>query len=323
MRPAFVISAGGQDLTEALASRLASLTLIDEKGIVSDSAELIINDPESVLAPPRKGVSLEIAMGYGNDVQSMGAYVVETVTLQGPPDQYIINAKATDFLGAMKVRQRRGWQDVSIAQLVTAIAGEHDLTPAVDPAFESPVYAQIDQTESDLNLLTRLARDHGAIAKPVDGHLVFTAKGEAQSVTGKAMPAVAITEAQIIRWSLQAAERSQYAGVTARWFDLNQALEFLVRAGGQDGPQMALPRLYEDEARAKQAAAAKWDAIGQARANLELTVPGQVSIQAETPLALQHRRDEVAGDWIVTRAEHRIDTSGFTTRLNAERPKTG
>lgn len=41
----------------------------------------------------------------------------------------------------------------------------------------------LDQTEEpDLHLLTRLAREHGAVAKPVAGFLVFVPRGEAKAV---------------------------------------------------------------------------------------------------------------------------------------------
>jgi hypothetical protein len=47
----------------------------------------------------------------------------------------------------------------------------------------------IDQSnESDLHLLTRLARQHGAVSKPVAGFRGFVSKGEAKSATGQQLP---------------------------------------------------------------------------------------------------------------------------------------
>jgi phage protein D len=321
MTPAYVITADGQDVTAAIAQRLVSLTVVDEKGVVSDSAELVIADPLGELAAPRRGAVLNIALGYGSALSSLGSYTVETVTISGPPDRITVSAKATDFLGALKVRKHRGWRDVTIAGLVAAIAAEHDLIPAVDPAFAETVYAQIDQTESDLNLLTRLARDHGAIAKPVDGHLVFTAKGEAVTVSGAALPVLNLSETDLLSWSTTAAERTQYAGVKASWYDAFNAEMRKTGAGGNDGPILLLPGVYEDEDRARAAVAAKWKAVNQVRGTLDITLTGRVDAQAESPLSLVHRRAEVAGDWIVTRAEHRIDSGGFTTALTADRPQ--
>ena len=45
---------------------------------------------------------------------------------------------------------------------------------------------------------------------------------------------------------------------------------------------------------------------------------GNPAIVAESKLVLQGFRSGIPADWTVTRVEHAIESSGFTTRVTAE-----
>jgi phage protein D len=84
--------------------------------------------------------------------------------------------------------------------MVTRIAAEHGLLPKVSEALGAVSVIHLDQNEeSDLHLLTRLARESGAVAKPVAGYLLFVSRGEAKSASGRELPTIKVPPSQVIR----------------------------------------------------------------------------------------------------------------------------
>ncbi len=320
-QPAWSISAGGRDFTEALAARFISLTVRDEAGIQSDSLELRVGDPDARLEPPREGEQLNAAIGYEGSLVDIGGFIVDEVSLSGPPDIITVTAKATDFLQSLKSKRTRNWTDTTIGDVVGTIAGEHGLTPAVADTFQAYSIIQADQTnESDIHFLTRTARDLGAVSKVIDSNLVFANKGEAESVSGKALPNTTLTETDMMNWRVRNAERGQYGRVAARYRGHASAMTFTIERGDGDGPLKTLPRIYEDADRAISAANAALKRIRQSEARLSCTVPGNAALQAEGPVTVNHRRAAVSGNWRIEQVEHRFDTQGFVSRLELERP---
>ncbi len=321
MRPVWSIIADGADVTEAVRDRLVSLTVTDEAGTQSDQVEIIIGDPKGLLAAPRKGAELRVSMGYAPGATDLGLYLVDEVSMDGPPDRIIVVARAADFQTRLKVKQTRSWTATTLGEIVTAIAAEHGLTPAVDPILGELAYAQIDQTaESDLHFLTRLAAESDGVAKTLDGHLVLALKGQAkQVISGAPLPSFTIGDTEIVNWSVTAAERSAVSGFRAAWQDAETGERRELVEGDETGPVEAIAKTFESEERARTAAASKLKQATRSTAELSLTLVGRPDIQAESPIDLAHRREEVSGRWIVNRAVHTLSPAGLVTTLSAKR----
>ena len=52
MKPIFKITAGNDDITSKIRSRLLSINISDETGLVSDKAEITLDDSEDILQIP-------------------------------------------------------------------------------------------------------------------------------------------------------------------------------------------------------------------------------------------------------------------------------
>ena len=195
MKPVFSIVVNGrQDATDRIRQRLLSLTVTDEAGRQSDAAEIHLDDRDGVVALPRKGDELEISLGFdGRKATVTGRYTVDEIELDGPPDSMTVRARGADMRSTLKAQRTRSWDDVSIGDLVASIAADHGLEPRVGRSLRAVRISHLDQTdESDMHLLTRLARDYDAVAKPAGGRLLFVPRGEAESATGKSMPTIRI-----------------------------------------------------------------------------------------------------------------------------------
>lgn len=323
MTPDFRIEVdGSQDATAAIRDRLLQLSVTDEAGEQSDSAEIRIDDRDGVVALPRKGSRLSISLGWlDGKLTPAGEFTVDETALEGPPDTLVIRARAADMRSSLKSRKSRSWSDVSLGDLVGDIASEHGLKGRVGDSLRSVRIPHLDQTEeSDLHLLTRVARDYDAIAKAAAGMLLLVPRGEASSATGRKMPTVDIEPADASRWRAYLSDRGEYSAVTARWRDADAAGSVTEEEGSGE-PVYALRRLYPSSGEARDAARAKLRSLLRGTGRLGITLePGRPEVAAEAELRLAGFRAGLDGRWICTRAVHRISDRGYSTSVTAELP---
>ncbi len=322
MKPAFAITLNGTDITGNIADRLISLSISDEAGISSDRFELSLDDRDHALGWPGAGVELEIALGYRETggARTMGRYTVDEVESSGPPAVLNLRGAAADMLASLKSQRRADYDGKTLGEIVRTIAARHRLTPQIAAALEAQPVEHLDQTdESDLHLLTRLAEQFGAIAKPAAGRLLFVEVGKGLDASGAAMPAVAIVRNQVTSWRASEQERQFYSRVEARWKPARRHSSVTLAVGAGD-PSITLRNAFRTEAEAKRAAQARLRKMSRGRTALSLSLPGDPELVAERPITLSGFRDGVDGDWIIKSAEHRLDSSGYTTSIEAQRP---
>ena len=320
MRPVFrIVIDGRQDVTDRIRDRLLSLRVADEAGRLSDSAELRLDDRDGVLALPRRGAGMEISLGYEDRREAVaGTYVVDEVELSGPPQTLAVRAKAADMRSSLKAQKTRSWDDVSLGELVSSIAADHGLEARVGSALRTVRISHLDQTEeSDLHLLTRLARDHDAVAKPAGGVLLFVPRGEAASATGRQMPVVDVRPEDCRRWSVTIADREAYRSVRAHWHEPESG-ERRTETAGDGAPAWTLRRTWASASEAREAARAKLSALKRGTVRLSLALsPGNPVVAAEAELRLRGFRDGADGSWTCSRVVHRLDRGGYATSVEA------
>ncbi len=323
MTPLFQVLADGKDFTAQVRDRSLSLTITDEAGYRSDSLELRLDDRDGAIELPRKGAEIEVFLGYrGQPPVRMGLYVVDELELAGPPDTLTVRARAANMRQSLKQQKTRAWHDLTIGQVLAAIAAEHGLEPRVGQSLKTIPLPHADQTdESDLHFLTRMAKNHRAIAKPLGPWLIFVPRGQAKTATGRKVAPAAIHRSLITSHRVTLPDRGRYNAVVAHWYDTQAAVRTPVRVGIPGMPSFTLRPDYPDPVTARAAAQAKLETLNRHRAELSLTLPGNPLIQAETPLSLSGFRQGVNGLWIAATVRHQITPSGFTSRVQALSPK--
>ncbi len=324
MKPIFQILIGTNDITSMINDRLLSLRINDEPGIRSDTLELRLDDRDAKLALPSSGTEISVKLGYdGQKLFHKGLFTVDEIDLSGPTQTLTVKAKAANMQQSLKQPKTRPWENVSFGDIITKIAGEHELKPRVSDTLFAINFQHLDQTnESDLHLITRLARQHDVIAKPANGFLLVVPRGEMRSATGKNMSTVSLTKKDLLDWRMTSAERGRYEAVTAYWHDLASASKIPEKVG--DGtPVYTLRNTYPNAEEARAASQAKLNSLGRGSSTLSITMPGQSSLCAESKLTLSGVRKGIDGDWVVTRVEHIMNQSGYRCRIEAETPKKG
>lgn len=330
MRPIFRIVANGADITAKIQDRLLELRLHDEAGLGSDTATITLDNRDRAIRIPPKGAVLTIALGYEESgLVPKGQFTVDETRVSGPPHRMTIKAKAADMRKALKEPRSASYDGITVGDLVKTIAARHDLKPRCSAEMAAIDLGHVDQTEeSDLHLLTRLAGQYGATAKPANGCLLFVPSGEAKSATGQSLSSVSIDLAvDGGTYDATFADRKDYGAVVARWRNQgsNEDVEITVDADDAeaDAPTYRMRNTFADEAAARAAAKAKLAALSRGTATLSLSdIIGKPSAGAECPLTVANAQGDVdAAAWRITSTDHTFTSSGLTTSIEAEAKK--
>ncbi len=320
--PAYKLTIDGLPPSPTLKDRLMSISVILNNGETSDQLSLSFDDRPTLfggaLSLPRQGVSLNVSLGYETYLAEMGSFEVNHVGLSSSGGGSSLTVAATPSL--LLNETSRTWGGKTIADIVGAIAKEHNLTAKVSPAYKLQTIDVINQlNESNSAFLTRLAKRYNAVFKPMAGNLLFMEKGQGTSASGLPMLPISIVPHDILQWSTQLSERQGYTKVVAYWPDLINAEdgEVYVPSGTPQAGEkvLRLPHLYNTEQEAKAAAEAKFDEINRSDTNLSMTIIGNPDITAEGKISVSNLRSDVDGGYIVKSATHNFSSGGYQTSV--------
>ncbi|BFU60750.1 MULTISPECIES: phage late control D family protein [Rodentibacter] len=221
----FVITQDKQknDITQTVADRLMSMTIEDNRGFEADMLDLQLSDHDGKLALPPRNATIQVAIGWqGEPLIDKGKYSVDEVQFSGSPDSLTIRARAADLKGSLSEQKERSFHQIKLGALIEQIAKENKLESLCAKEYAEQTLPHIDQTnESDINLLTRLAEDYGAMATVKNGVLLFMPLGQGKTASGKPIPTVQITKQEGDSYSFSIAESDNYKAVRAYWHNTN------------------------------------------------------------------------------------------------------
>ncbi|CAM3783796.1 phage late control D family protein [Xenorhabdus thuongxuanensis] len=339
--PAFDLKIGGRQIT-ALNERLLLLTLTDNRGFEADTLELSVDDADGKIDLPPRGAEIVVRIGWhGEPLVEKGLFIVDEIGHSGPPDRLDITARSADFRAEFNIKREYSWHDITVGDVVSAIAGRYDLQPAVSRQLMDIEIDHADQTnESDISFLSRMAEMLGAIATIKNGRLLFIIPGRGVSQSGKPLPIITLTRDSGDSHSFRVADRAAYTGVRAYWLDLNfgkQPATALKRRRkkpkkeksgsregeyleGADGNVYVMRQTFKTERAARRAAAAKWAKLQRGAAEFSITLArGRADLYPDLIASVVGFKAAIdSHQWIISRVVHTISDSGFTTQLELE-----
>ncbi|KAB2978032.1 MULTISPECIES: contractile injection system protein, VgrG/Pvc8 family [unclassified Wolbachia] len=314
MQPDFII-----DKCESMKDRVISLRLTDESGTIDDVVEVCVDYRDENLNIPNE---LNISLGYREiGVMPMGVYTINEITVQSPPKTLLIKGHGTNLRLSLKEKVSKEWHQITLGNLVKEIAEKHGYGCRVAEEFENVLIPHINQIdESDISLLTKIATEREGMAKLAGGYILFIPKGKAKSATGKALGTTAIRPQDTINWKVHFTVRDKYNSVVAKWHSYEKG-ETIKETVGSSEPSYIMLELYSNAESALSAANAKLKQLKRNNAVLDITIPGNPELFAEAKLNLIAFNQAVDGEWIVNRAEHTLNSSGYLTMLSASLSK--
>lgn len=318
------ITLDGRDLSRLIAPRLISLSVSESRGDEADMLDLVLDDSRGDLAIPKRGAEIKVAIGWvGEQLVDKGTFTVNEAEHSGTPDIITVRARSASMTNEMHERREKSWHGQTIGAIVRAIAGRHDLKPAIGDALAKILIDHIDQThESDMSFLTRLAKRYDAVMNVKDLRLLFMPIGTGKTVSGKALGVLAITRASGDRHRYHVSQRESYAAVRAHYHSNSKGKRKSVVIGGENNRNVkVLPEDYPNEAQARAAAQAEYDRTQRSQATFgyELAL-ARPEIFPEMPVTVSGFKPEIdETPWLVKKATHAINADGgFSTSLDME-----
>lgn len=338
MTPTYKLTAGDIDITDLIRANLIDLSVSDSAGIESDTLDINLSDRGGI-AWPSKGAGLSFWLGYGDDPDFKGLFYVDELDHSGSPDSITIHAKAMDRQSLAKELKTRDWSGKTLGQVVSQMATEQGLIPAISESFQALVVREslIQLNESDLHFLTRLAKEVGAIAKTKAGRLLFVEQGVSLTAGGNEMPSISINRRDCSGHQYQERGANAYSRVSATYYEwventrtwwwrsrtyfVRQTNEITV--GASVGNIKKLPDYFPSESAAQQAANAELNRLNREKSTLSLSLSqGDTRLMAEMRLTVSGFIDRInESDWIISDVSHSLSGSGgLSSSINAVRP---
>jgi phage protein D len=333
IKPFYKIVANSSDITAAIRERFVSLRVTDKTGKDSDQMSLTLadHDPQAPMELPPRGAEIQVSLGYDDQVERLGLYIVDKIKATWPPDQIRITASATPLADSesgegstrkmMQSKKTRSWdKGTTLGGLTETIAGEHGLSPLIQSELAGIALPHIDQTsESDMALLLRVAGNYDAVAKPADAKLIVAKRAESRAATGQSLPTVSIPADQITTGDVDISERRALGKVIARYRDADTA-ETVEVTSGEGEPVEELADVYPDEETARSAAQSRLDGSTRAGKTLNITTPGDARLMAEGRISITGARPGANGEWLITEVVHDLSVRGWVTTAKCEAP---
>jgi phage protein D len=315
LQPDFSVIINGE--TELIKERVISIHTTDEAGIMSDSCEIELDDFDDAFPLPRTEAVISVSLGYkGGELTKIGSYYVKEIDIDGARRTLKIKANAASkAMRSQKSKSHEGSMD----NLLTEMANEFDLDAAVSGDLEDLELEDFPQfAESDMNYMTRMSQKVGAVAKPSDGHLVFTDDMSAKSVSGKNLPTKNVDVSELGEYSCSFKETESDGAVGtvfANWYDREKGEYFIVKAGSGD-PEVELDEVFSSEKSALVAANAKFKRVVKSNKTFRFTTGGRPDFFAESPIIFSGLSQKIPANWVISRVEHTLSASGFVTSVD-------
>lgn len=310
------IEVNGIDITPTVSARLISLQIVDNAGLHADTVTITLTDHDGKLALPPRNALAHVYVGWkGQPLIDKGTYTIDEVEYSGPHDIVTISGKSASMSGTLPGQKSRSHRDTTIGQLVGQIAQEHDLTASVESRLSGIRISHLDQTaESDLNLLTRLASKHDAIATVKGQHLLFIPAASSATAGGTPLEPIKLNKPDMATYRYLATDRDTYTGVKASWNSRSGGRKKLVLVGdGEKAKELRQTFATEEDALA--AATAELERIKRGGATLSITLAVAVpELMAETPVEISGLKADIDDqEWTCQIVTTRLDGQGGMT----------
>lgn len=326
-----VVFIEGVSVMLTLRSVLQSVTVSDRAGTSSDTATILIDDRNGMIAFPRHNAKVAIFMGFrGGGISLVFTGTVDEVRSSGGRGgtNIEVSAKGLDTSGKVKEPQQRNFDDMTVEDILKAAGEPAGITDIrVDPDLASIVrdYEHMDD-ESFVAFGERLAKEIGGTFKVRNDAAVMAKKNSGRTPAGVPLPPIIATRGENLHtWDIAPyIGRVRYKQIRVRFYDRKKAKhdEVVVDTGVEGSTAVAVGRF---EAKDKKAAEEKANAL---KAESErgsgvgsISIEGNAGAQPEATCIVIGTRIGVDGAYVTDGVDQKYSRgTGFVTKLSLAHP---
>ncbi|WP_288383294.1 contractile injection system protein, VgrG/Pvc8 family [uncultured Acinetobacter sp.] len=311
------------DISSHLASRLISMTIQDNRGMVADSVDITLDDSDQALEIPSVGAEMKVWLGWSDTgLIYKGSYLVTGGSHSGSPDTLHISAESTDLAESFRQKRERSFHQVTLQEIFQSIAFDYKLKLVVHASLANRTVSHIDQNDSDANIMTRLADENDAIATVKNGTLLLLPIGESQTASGLDLPAIELIRSEGDQHSYSYGQSNdKIECVKAFYYPPKKGEKLYVIVGTHTDNPKEIRFIHRDKKTAELAALAELKRCKRNEESLTFTLAkGRADLIPEqqfTFTGLKTQIDEII--WLGKTITHDLnESSGYTTRIELE-----
>lgn len=240
--PLCQVIVNGKEISTLVNKRLIGLTITDANGLEADTLDLSLDDSQGDIDIPPRGAKISVMLGWpAKGPVDKGTYTVDEIEHSGTPDLITIRARSADLREGLSQKKERSWgANLKLSDIVKKIADENGYEAVVGREFEDIESTHIDQqSQSDADLLTRLATQYDAICTVKSGKLLFIKAGTGATASGISLPVVKIERKNGDRHRFTIRDGDNYVAVMASYYDTHAGKKGDVTYDGKSQQQLA------------------------------------------------------------------------------------
>ncbi|MGX9944845.1 phage late control D family protein [Bradyrhizobium denitrificans] len=336
--PIYRIMKDGVDITGQFNDRTLQIKVDLQAGNGNDDqCTVLIDDRDWRIARPLTGDVLGVWLGYVEvGMAYMGTFEIDDVTFLGPPRQIKLTGKSTGSNDIQKAPVIREFDNKSIGDILGQMAGQTGLGVSISEGLAGIKIPFKNQGVSNLHMIHELERLTGAVAKVVDGKLMFIKRDGAETASGVALPTLVLQPEHFGTWQVRYTAKPGYGQVKASYFDKDEMVRKWVGSvvGGEvGGPGLAnkfggafnIGQLFNSKEEAEKAAASQAENFKRAEVNAQFDLAkGDPWIRDQQTLIVSGMRDGINGSYVIDKATHTyVKSTGIKSNLECKAPGNG
>ncbi|MCS3449838.1 phage protein D [Bradyrhizobium elkanii] len=330
--PIYRVMKGGIDITGNFNDRTTQIKVeLIAGGGEGDNCTITLDDRDWALAAVDPGDQIGVYLGYKEvGLAYLGTFNLTDVVYKGKPRSVQLTGTSTKFGDLNKAPTSKEYIGKTVGEILSDIAGETGMAVAGATGLTDQQVETKNQITSNLHVINELERRYGAVAKVVDGKLLFVPRDSLTSASGEPVPTLVLKPEHFGDWQVRYMQRSAFSGVKAFWWDEHDKVRKWVQSstapiGQATGGEYPMGEWFKSAAEATAAANSKMEAFN--RAQVEATfdlAKGDPWIRDTQTISVQGMRDRVNGSYVVQRAIHTyIKSTGIRSTLECRGPGNG
>lgn len=262
--PIVQVSLGGNPLSQVQARALSG-QIEESDGEKADKLTLEISNYDGQLQEPTTGQNVAVAVGWvETGLVKVGNFIITSVSQRGAKAVFHVGGDSADLHKTLKGQKTRSWTTPkTLGDVFSQLAQDNGLSAAIDQTIAQigieTCIAQI--LESDMHLMTRLARHYGALAKVQDGNLVVVPRGGGTTASGAAAASCVVDVTDCLDgFSFETNDRNQRQSSAAVHYDRSKAKRQTMtstESGSETGPGFVFAHIFGGQNEAQKHADAR------------------------------------------------------------------
>jgi len=244
---------------------------------------------------------------------NMGRYTIDEIRNEAMPSRVRVSGLASNSVGEdFRTLKTRGWEGVTLHQIVRQIADEHHLEPVIR-GQDIELLRKEQKEEHDLRFLTRQAKDFGYVVRIENEQLIFLQRNYAEAV--EAFDLAGLLKRRSFRYKTF----KTYRRAKVRYFDPVKKEEIEVV---QEDPtitnveELVITQRAESRQQAEIMARARLKAANIVKIEAEIDLLGVPELKAGINVIIANEGKLFDGEYHIQEAHHKYDKqSGYTVRL--------